>query len=111
MATTGAGEPFVLTATPQIVLTAAANELVIVTRFQAYNSDTTARIVTLYQVPDGDTPDAATNLVHKQTVYAGQSTSIDFSGAIAADGAIYAECDVTDVVIFSSNYFKSDQLV
>lgn len=109
MATTGSGVPYVLTTSPQTVATAAENELVILTRLQAYNSDTTARLVTLYQVPDGGTA-GATNLVHVQTVYAGQSTSIDFAGAIVADSVLQAKADVTSVVNLSVNAFKSDQI-
>lgn len=109
MATTGSGVTYVLTTSPQVVITAAENELVIITRLQAYNSDTTARIVTLHQVPAGGSP-TASNLVHRQSVYAGQSTSIDFAGAIAADSEIYASCDIDTVVNLSVNVFKSDQI-
>jgi len=110
MATTGSGTPFTLTTTPVAVLSAGANELVIITRLQAYNSDTTSRVVTLHQVPSGGSVGATTK-VHVQTVYAGQSTSIDFAGAITNNGgSIYASADVTSVVVLSANAFLSDQL-
>lgn len=110
MATTGSGLPYTLTTSPQVVLSAGANELVIITRLQALNNDTTARIVYLHQVPSGGSADAS-NLVHKQTVYAGQSTSIDFAGAISNNGGkLYASADVGAVVVFSANAFRSDQL-
>jgi hypothetical protein len=110
MATAGFGAPVVLTDTAAEILASGANELVIITKLTARNTDTETRVVTLYQVPDGDAADATTEVL-AQTVYAGQTANIDFAAAMLNNGgALWAKADVTSVVNLSANYFKSDQL-
>jgi hypothetical protein len=110
MATQGSGTPSVLTATAAAVVTAGDNELVTVVRAQVQNIDTESRLVTIYQVPDGGSASDTTNKVHTQTVYTGQSTSLDIAGMmVAAGSALYAKADAADKVILSLNLFRSDQ--
>jgi hypothetical protein len=89
--------------------TAGANELVTVVRAQVQNTDTVARLVTVHQVaPSGSA--TTSNQVHVQTVYAGQSTSLDIAGMmVAAGAALYFKADVGAVVNLSLNVFRSDQ--
>jgi hypothetical protein len=109
MATRGTGVATVLTATSVALATAGANELVTVVRAQVQNTDTVARLVTVHQVaPSGSA--TTSNQVHVQTVYAGQSTSLDIAGMmVAAGAALYFKADVGSVVNLSLNVFRSDQ--
>lgn len=98
-----------LPATPTEIVTAGANEQILFTTLIAFNADTESRLLTLYQVADGDTPDA-TNVFLKQTIYRGQSVTVPAGALIVAAGAgLYAEADVTSVVNLSVNYYRSDQ--
>lgn len=109
MATKGTGVTTVLTTSPVALATAGANELITSVRGQIMNTDTVARLVTVYQVASGG---AATdsNKMHVQTVYAGQSTSLDFAGTmVAAGAALYFKADAGAVVNVSLNIFRSDQ--
>jgi phage-related protein len=109
MATRGTGVATVLTATSVALVTAGANELVTVVRAQVQNTDTVARLVTVHQVASGGSA-TTSNQVHVQTVYAGQSTSLDIAGMMAAAGAaLYFKADVGSVVNLSLNVFRSDQ--
>lgn len=109
MATNIQYDVLTLTTSAQTFATTGANEALTITRVQAYNSDTTARLVTIYQVDSGGTA-GASNLVHRQTVYAGQSTSIDIAGLnIRAGAFLQALADVTSVVNLSANWIKVDQ--
>lgn len=109
MATVIGYDVLTLTASAATVLSTGANEAATVTRVQAYNSDTTARLVTIYQIDSGGSA-GATNLIHRQTVYAGQSTSIDIAGVNIDGGAfLQALADVTSVVNLSINFIKVDQ--
>jgi len=109
MATRGTGVATVLTATSVALATAGANELVTVVRAQVQNTDTVARLVTVHQVASGGSA-TASNQVHVQTVYAGQSTSLDIAGMMVASGAaLYFKADVGSVVNLSLNVFRSDQ--
>ena len=109
MATRGTGAATTLTTSSTAVLTAGANELVTVVRAQVQNIDTVARLVTIHQVPSGGSATNA-NQVHTQTVYAGQSTSLDIAGMmVAAGAALYAKADANSVVNLSLNVFRSDQ--
>jgi hypothetical protein len=109
MATRGTGVATLLTATSVALATAGANELVTVVRAQVQNTDTVARLVTVHQVaPSGSA--TTSNQVHVQTVYAGQSTSLDIAGMmVAAGAALYFKADVGSVVNLSLNVFRSDQ--
>ena len=109
MATNINYDTLVLTGSAQTIATTGANEALTITRCQAYNSDTTSRLITIHQVDSGGTA-GATNIVHKQTVYAGQSTSIDIAGLNIEGGAfLQALADVTSVVNLSTNWIKVDQ--
>jgi hypothetical protein len=92
MATRGTGVATVLTATSVALATAGAK-----------------RLVTVHQVASGGSA-TTSNQVHVQTVYAGQSTSLDIAGMMAAAGAaLYFKADVGSVVNLSLNVFRSDQ--
>jgi len=109
MATRGTGVATVLTATSVALATAGANELVTVVRAQVQNTDTVARLVTVHQVAVSGSA-TTSNQVHVQTVYAGQSTSLDIAGMmVAAGAALYFKADVGSVVNLSLNVFRSDQ--
>lgn len=109
MATQGSGVVTVLTTSAVALATSGDNELVTVVRAQVQNIDTVSRLVTVYQVPDGGAADDTTK-VHVQTVYAGQSTSLDIAGMMAANGAaLYFKADAGAVVNLSLNLFRSDQ--
>lgn len=109
MATRGTGTATVLTTSAVALATAGANELVTVVRAQVQNIDTVARLVTVYQVASGGTA-GDTNKVHVQTVYAGQSTSLDIAGMMVAAGAtLQFKTDASAVVNLSLNLFRSDQ--
>lgn len=109
MATSGSGATTVLTTSAVALATAGANELVTVVRGQVQNIDTVSRLVTVYQVPSGGTA-GDTNKVHTQTVYAGQSTSLDIAGMMVAAGAtLQFKADAGAVVNLSLNLFRSDQ--
>lgn len=110
MATQGSGTPSVLTTSAAAVVTAGANELVTVVRAQVQNVDTTSRLVTVYQVPSAGSASDTTNKVHTQTVYAGQSTSLDIAGMMVEAGkSLQMKADANSVVILSLNVFRSDQ--
>lgn len=109
MATSGNGAVTVLTTAAVALATAGANELVTIVRAQVQNIDTASRLVTVYQVPSGGTA-GDTNKVHTQTVYAGQSTSLDIAGMMVAAGAtLQFKADAGSVVNLSLNIFRSDQ--
>ena len=109
MATRGTGAATLLTTSAVALATAGANELVTIVRAQVQNIDTVARLVTVYQVPSAGSATDATK-VHVQTVYAGQSTSLDIAGMMAANGAsLHFKTDAADVVNLSLNLFRSDQ--
>lgn len=109
MATRGIGAPTVLTNSSVAIVTSGAAEYIAVVRANVQNNDTTARVITVHQVPSGGSVSDNTK-VHTQTVYAGQSTSLDTAGMIANNGgALYFKADVTNVVVLSLNYFRSDQ--
>lgn len=109
MATSGSGVTTVLTTSSVALVTAGTNELVTVVRAQVQNIDTVARLVTVHQVPAAGTA-ADTNKVHTQTVYAGQSTSLDIAGMMVAAGAMLQfKADAGSVVNLSLNLFRSDQ--
>lgn len=109
MATRGTGTATVLTTTAVALATAGANELLTVVQAKVQNIDTVARLVTVYQVPSAGAA-GDTNKVHVQTVYAGQSTSLDIAGLMAANGtALYFKADANSVVNLSLNMFRSDQ--
>lgn len=110
MATQGSGVTTVLTTSPVALMTAGANELITGVRLQITNRDTVARLVTVYQVPSGGSA-TDSNIAHKQTVYAGQSTSVDMAGMMAANGAsLHFKADAGSVVNLSVNQFRSDQV-
>lgn len=109
MATENIGGAFPLTTTAQTVLSTGANEAAVVVRINADNTDTVARLVTLYQVPDAGTA-GSTNQIHRQTVYAGQSSAIDIAGLILSGGqTLQAKIDSGTSVVASVNAIKSDQ--
>lgn len=109
MATSGSGVTTVLTTSSVALATAGANELVTVVRAQVQNIDTVGRLVTVHQVASGGSPTDA-NKVHTQTVYAGQSTSLDIAGMMVAAGAsLQFKADAGAVVNLSLNLFRSDQ--
>lgn len=109
MATRGTGVTTTLTTISAAQATAGANELVTVVRAQVQNIDAVSRLVTIHQVPSGGTATDA-NKAHTQTVYAGQSTSLDIAGMmVAAGAAIFAKADAASVVNLSLNIFRSDQ--
>lgn len=109
MATRGTGVATVLTTSSVALATAGANELVTVVRAQVQNIDTVARLVTVHQVASGGSA-TDSNKVHVQTVYAGQSTSLDIAGTMVASGAaLYFKADANSAVNLSLNLFRSDQ--
>lgn len=109
MATQGSGSTTTLSDTAAAVVTAGDNELVTVVRAQVYNADTQARLVTIHQVASGGSATSG-NIAHTQTVYAGQSTTLDIAGLmVAAGAAVYAKADAASVVNLSLSVFRSDQ--
>lgn len=109
MATRGTGVATVLTTSSVALATAGANELVTVVRGQVQNIDTVARLITVHQVASGGTA-TNSNQIHAQTVYAGQSTSLDIAGTMVAAGAMLQfKADAASVVNLSLNLFRSDQ--
>lgn len=110
MANQGSGLPVVLGTTAAAIATSGANELITIVRAQVQNIDTVARLVTIYQVPSAGSVSDTTNKVHTQTVYAGQSTSLDIAGMMVAAGAtLQAKADAANVVILSLNTIRTDQ--
>lgn len=98
-----------IAATPTEVISAGANESVLLTTVIDYNADTESRLLTLYQVADGDAADAS-NVFLKQTVYRGQSVTVPIGALIVANGgALFADADVAAMVNLSVNYYRSDQ--
>ena len=92
------------------MVSSGANETVLFTTVIAYNSDSTSRLLTLYQVPSGGTP-GASNVFLKQTIYRTQSVTIPVGALIVANGAsLYAQCDAGSVLNLSINFYRSDQL-
>lgn len=110
MATKGSGAPTVLGTVAAAVATAGANELVTIVRAHVQNIGAAARLVTVYQVPSGGAVSDTTNKAHTQTIYTGQSGSLDISGMmVAAGSSLWMKADVASEVILSLNLFRSDQ--
>jgi hypothetical protein len=98
-----------ISTTAAAVVTAGANEAVLITTIIAYNADTQARLLTLYQVPSAGSAGAST-LFLKQTVYAGQSATIPVGALIVSNGAsLQAQCDANSVLNLSVNFYRTDQ--
>lgn len=109
MATRATGVTDDLTTTATAVLTAGPNEAIVFTNVIAMNRDSTARVVTLYQVPSAGSA-GATNQIITQSVYAGQSTSIPIGAVVIANGAsLHAMIDSGTSVNLSLNYYTTDQ--
>jgi len=109
MATRATGATAALTTTATSVLAAGVNEAIVFTNVIAMNRDTTARVVTLYQVPSGGVS-GVTNQLLTQSVYAGQSQSISIGAVVIANGAsLHAKIDSGTSVNLSLNYYTTDQ--
>lgn len=109
MATRATGVTTALSTTATAKATAGANEAIVFTNVTVMNNDTTARVVTFYQVASGGSATSA-NQCLVQSVFAGQSTTIPAGAFVVANGAaLYVKIDSGTSVNLSLNYYTTDQ--
>ncbi len=109
MATRATGETSGLTATAVNQVAAGANEAIVFTNVTLMNLDTTARVVTFYQVASGGSATSA-NQCLVQSVFAGQSTTVPVGAFVIANGAsLWAKTDSGTSVNLSLNFYTTDQ--
>lgn len=109
--------PIVMTATTRLTASAVvmyeqgANSVGQVLRATVYNSDTSARLVTVHRVADGDTPTGANTILSGAAgrLLPGQEMVINaLAGMVLNAGdSIQALADVTNVVNFTMSGYNS----